>query len=446
MTCARPDGGIMRTVLWPRRHNQLHQNLIRAAAPGPFAERSTVLKGRSAFQHCVLPLLTSSRQFAISDIWRLQWHSALHQLAMNMSSVFSSAYLLKIGLDYATVFAVNIAVLGLRFLLRPLMLLIVPHTGMRLALIAGTALVGLNYAAISIVDGVNWKLAVFCVISGLGNLVYWTMFHPVFAAAGEHHDRGRQMGTRQSLAAAATIAGPAVSGVILVVFGPWIAFGSAFIVTLLSAWPLLAIADTPVARRAPPGAWRAAKRASLLFFADGFMWTGAGVAWTMVLFERLGGRFELLGSALSAAAVAAAVASWLTGKHIDLGKGQHAALATAALAAAVFSMRALVGHDMALVTAVVIASTVMTGFYMPSLMTAFYYDAKSAPCVFRFQAAAETAWDAGAITASCICIAALAAGIPLQKLIWLALPAIAFQGFMLARIYNGGLPGRPAIS
>lgn len=374
--------------------------------------------------------------FTNADTYRLQMHTGLHQLAINMSAVFSSAYLLKIGLSFSQVFMAYGGMLAFRFLVRPAMLLFVPAVGVKPTLIAGTVLIALQYLTIAFVDAFDWKLIAYSLFGGLASMVYWTAFHPAFAAAGERHDRGRQMGARQSLTAAASIAGPGVTGFILTLFGPWAAFGSAALVTLIAAIPLFAIANTPVLKTPPPGSWQAPRLASGLFFADGFLWMGAGTAWMMVLFERLGSRYDAYGSALAAAAVAAALASWLTGRSIDLGRGHRAVLLTVVLATAVFSMRALVGANVSAIIGVAIASTITIGLYMPSLMTVFYHEAKAAPCAFRFQMAAEAAWDAGGFSASAVCCALLYWGAPLQPLVWLALPAIALQGLLLRTAYN----------
>ncbi|MBM3609528.1 MAG: MFS transporter, partial [Alphaproteobacteria bacterium] len=223
------------------------------------------------------------RFFTNDDTRRLQIHSAFHSLAIHMAAIFSAAYLLKSGLTPSQVFLTFAGIYAVRIVVRPLMIAIAPAVGLKALLIAGSFLIALSYAAISIVDGFNWKLVVYAAFAGLANMVYWTAFHPAFAAAGESHDRGRQVGARQSLSALASIAGPVLSGALLTIAGPWAAFGFACLALLAGIVPLFAIADTPVARVAPPGAWRAALPACGLFAADGFVWTGAGVAWHITL-------------------------------------------------------------------------------------------------------------------------------------------------------------------
>jgi hypothetical protein len=58
-----------------------------------------------------------------------------------------------------------------------------------------------------------------------------------------------------------------------------------------------------VARVAPPGAFHAARRGALVFVADGWIFNGAGWAWSLVVFQALGARFDAFGGLLAVAAL-----------------------------------------------------------------------------------------------------------------------------------------------
>ncbi len=377
----------------------------------------------------------SLKTFGQTDMRRMQAHSGVHQLAINMSAVFSAAFLLKQGLSPAQVFLTYAAVFALRMAMRPLIIPLMPVLGMRLMLIAGTLFIAGQYVSIVFVTGYDWTLFAYILFTAFSNMLYWTIYHPVFAAAGHDHDRGRQLGARQSISAITGILGPAISGFLLNYSGAWAAFGTAAFIAIVSIWPLLTIANYPVAQQSPPNAWRASIICSALFFADGFLWLGAGLAWSMLLFERIGERFDAYGLVLALAAVAGALASLTIGRSIDLGHGRRAVALAAGLAVIVYAMRAMVGGNTIALLAVVVASTVLIHFYATPFMTGYYTEAKKAPCAFRLQCVAETGWDCGAVL-GCLCGAAiLGSGIDLQNIIWLAIVPILAQAVLLRRIY-----------
>ena len=77
--------------------------------------------------------------------------------------------------------------------------------------------------------------------------------------------------------------------------GPGLAFGAAATIALVSIARLIGCADRPIARVAPPGAYRAARRGALLFVSDGWIISCAGWAWGLVVFRALGARFDAFG-------------------------------------------------------------------------------------------------------------------------------------------------------
>jgi MFS family permease len=369
-------------------------------------------------------------------MYRLQVHSALSQLAISMSAIFSAAYLLKMGLTPGQVFISYAAIFVLRALFRPVIIPMMPVLGMRKMLIAGTVLIAGQYGAIAFVTGVDWTLYAYIGFTAFSNMLYWTVYHPVFAAAGEFHDRGKQLGARQAITALTGIFGPLLSGLLLNYVGAWAAFGAATIVSLVSIWPILGIRDYPVATTTPPGTLRAAIPCALLFLSDGFLWLCAGMAWSMLLFERFNERFDAFGFVLALAAVAAAVASFTVGRKIDLGHGRSAAITAAVIGIVVYVMRATVGTNVWAILAVVAASTVLIHFATATMMTAYYNEAKKAPCVFRLQCIAETGWDTGAVLGSLAGAAIVYWGFPLQSVIWLAMISVLSEAALLYAIYG----------
>jgi len=69
------------------------------------------------------------------DIQWLNLHAAIGTLAGALSSVFSAVFLIHVGLTPAQIFLVLAAVLALRFVTRPTVLITAPTLGLRRALI-----------------------------------------------------------------------------------------------------------------------------------------------------------------------------------------------------------------------------------------------------------------------------------------------------------------------
>src|SRR5438132_10243779 len=76
--------------------------------------------------------------FSNRDINLLSPHAAVGNLASALSYVFSAVFLIRAGLTPAQVFLAFAAILALRFLMRPTVLLIAPAIGLRRTLILGT--------------------------------------------------------------------------------------------------------------------------------------------------------------------------------------------------------------------------------------------------------------------------------------------------------------------
>lgn len=369
------------------------------------------------------------------DIYRLALHSAVATLAWALSSTFSAVFLLRAGLTPAQVFLAFAAVLGLRFVMRPLVLLAAPAIGLRRTFILGAIFCALSCPALALVDGSGPGLAVFVIISALGQVFYCTCYHVFFTAASDRGRRATQVGAFQALGTVAAMLGPALGGVLLATRGPWLTFGLAFLIALAAIVPLIGIAEPPIAREKPRGAYAAAKAGVKLYFADGWMQVSLTSAWSMVLFAALHERFVSFGGTLSLAALAGALGGIFLGRLIDKGHTRSAVWINAGMLALVVVLRAATFGDAAAAVTVAIGTAMLSGFYLPSWMTAAYNEAKIAPCTLRFQFAAEGGWDAGGVCAGLIAASYCALGLPLAASILFALPMVAVQGLLLDRSY-----------
>lgn len=369
----------------------------------------------------------------------LNLHYGIHSLAMNGGGVFYAVYLLRAGVSVPAVLGSLALIVLIRFVLRPLILPAGKMWGLRPLLIAGTLVVALQYPLLAQVHGLNAMLLVLCVVSSIGDTLYWTAYHASFAAAGDLEHRGHQLGAREALALVASIIGPLVIGGLLATSGPRVAFGIVAMLEMVSAVPLFGIPNTPVVNDAP-GAFRASRLGMLLFVTDGWISASYFFIWQIALFISLGESFTAFGAAMAVAALVAAAGGLVIGPHIDAGHGRRAIwLASAALCTTIL-LRAASTHNATLAVVANACGALVECLYMPTTMTAVYNESKRSPCTLRFHIATEGGWDVGC-AAGCIGGAGLAiAGAPLWSGILLATAGVPPLVTLLRKYYRTPRP------
>src|SRR5580698_10147607 len=110
----------------------------------------------------------------------------------------------------------------------------------------------------------------------------------------------------------------------LTVAGPWAAFGVAGVIEFAAIVPLLDVVEPPIARTAPLVAFAFYKRGVLLLGSDGWIYNSSGFAWSLIMFQGLGARYDAFGGALAVAALAGAFGGLVLGHFIDRGHGRRA--------------------------------------------------------------------------------------------------------------------------
>jgi Major Facilitator Superfamily len=363
----------------------------------------------------------------------LNLHYGIHALAMNSGGTFFVVFLLKSGVTTPAVLAAIAFILGGRFLIRPLVLVLARRWGLRPLVALGTVLSALQFPLLAEVQGVGPMLLATCVVASIGDTLYWTTYHAYFASLGDAEHRGHQISAREALASLAGIIGPLLGGWALATLGPRVAFGVVSVVQILSALPFIGTPGVAVAATVP-GAYRAALRGVLLFAADGWIAVGHVFIWPIALFLSLGESFTAFGGALALAALVGAVAGLLLGRHIDAGHGGRAAWLACGGLAVLTVVRALSTQNAVLAVAANALGAVVMCLYIPTLMTAVYNQAKRAPCTLRFHIATEGGWDFGGAVGCLVAALLIAAGLPLAVGILLSFGGIA-ASFVLLRGY-----------
>jgi DHA1 family inner membrane transport protein len=378
--------------------------------------------------------------FSNDAVNRVNLHTGLRALAVGAGGVFFFAYLLRAGVPVPVVLLAEAAIVGGRFCVRPLVLWPAKRFGVKPMLIAGTVLMAAEYPVLAEVRGVDWTLVGLCVLAAFSDMIYWVAYNAYFAQIGDIEHRGSQIGAREALVAVIGIVAPLIGAAALVLLGPRWAFGGAGLVQLAAVLPMIGAPNLAVAREAP-GAWRAARIAGGLMVADGWFDASYLMIWQIALFVTLRQSFAAYGGALALAGLVGAACALLFGRHIDLGGGRRAVLATYALATLLVVGRAAsLGWPWLAVGANALGALLIP-LLSPTLGTATYNLAKVSPCSFRFHMATEGGWDVGCFFASLSAAAIVAAGGSLAIPILLALPAVAASALILWRLYSVPVTG-----
>ncbi|MBV9331288.1 MAG: hypothetical protein JOZ55_07025 [Alphaproteobacteria bacterium] len=362
-------------------------------------------------------------------------HYVLFALAANAGGLFIPVWLLKAGVPLPGVFLAMASITAGRFVVRPLVLVTAIRSGLRFTAVLGAAAMGFIYLPVAFIHGTGAALIAYCAISAVADAFYWTSFHALFATLGDNESRGRQTSMREALGTLVGILAPVAGGMGLARYGAGLVFPAVAAIQLLSAVPLLGV---PVVKVAPKveGGLRAARIGAVLFAVDGWNNATFVVAWQLLLFLVLSKDILAFGGAMAFAALTGAATGIALGRHIDLGGGRSAVwMSVGALAAAIVARAASASFPLLAVGANAFGAFAACIYY-PTLLTATYNAAKSAPCSLRFHIAAEGGADAGFTAGSLIIAGLVALRLPLSLGVSLAIAGPAVSFVVLGRYYG----------
>ena len=373
--------------------------------------------------------------FSNDAVNRVNLHTGVRALAEGAGGVFFLVFLLRAGVSVPQTLLAQAAIVAGRFAVRPGLLPLARRFGVKPMLIAGTVLVAAQYPLLAQVHGVGPMLVALCIVAGLGDMVYWVSYNAYFAAIGDAEHRGSQIGAREALVAAIGIVAPALGAAALITAGPLWTFSGVALVQLLAVTPLIGARPVMVARTAP-GAFKAARLAAALMAADGWFDASYIVSWQIGLFVTLRESLAGYGGAMALAGAVGAICALGFGRHIDLGGGRRAVIATYSLATAITLARAASLGWPWLAVAANALGALLIPLLSPTLGAAGYNLAKASVCPFRFLITTEGGWDLGCLAACLIAAGITAAGGPLTIPILLALPAIVAAASILWKLYG----------
>lgn len=367
-------------------------------------------------------------------IRRVYAHAALQSIVEGAGGLFVVGFFVKQGLSYPLALISFAGVLLSRFALRGAILPLALRIGLRNVLLLGIAIRVPSFVMLPWIDGLDAKLIVYILLSGLGSVLYWTSYHAFMSAVGSEGALGRQVSVQQAVTAIVGIVAPAAGGILLVRAGPLAAFLAVAGLQACTALPLLGAPNPKVDHKAAPdpGLLRFARR---LYLAEGVQAGCAVVIWNLALFAALGEHFDSFGGALALAGIGAAAGSLLIGRLIDRGQGHHSLTLAYGLSATAIVIKAIAyAHPWAAVAATALGALV-TPMTATAMLSPLYAMAQRSNCVLRFSMATEGGWDMGCAGACLITAAMLAAGSSFRLPILLGLAGVAVIAAMLARWY-----------
>lgn len=371
------------------------------------------------------------------DVNFINLHYAFQAMAQGSGGVFLLVFLIKAGLTVPETLLALAGTVLVRFVSR---LGVVPFArvvGLRTSLICGCILMAFQYPLSAEVQGLNWALLARCLVSGVGEAVYWSSYHAYFAALGDSESRGHQVSAREAIAAVIGIVAPLFGAWSLTTLGALPAFAAIGVIQAAGAMPLFGTPDVRIPQAAPALSVTA-RTGVQLFVLHGWFTATFILIWQVALFRTLGDSLSAFGGTMALAAVAGAAGGLLLGKGIDQGRGGSTVSAVLVAIMAVTLFRATsIGFPEAAIAANAIGTFAMC-FYVPTLMAPLYNLAKASPCTLRFHVATESAWDAGCFAAALIATTITSFDGSLAWVVLLAIPATATQRWVLQQYYRSG--------
>jgi len=366
---------------------------------------------------------------------RVGLHVAIQQLAENAGGLFLLVFLVKSGVPAPVGLLFMGLICGCRFSLRPAVLPVARHLGVRGVLIAGTLLEALTYPILAQVHGLDGWLVGFAATSSVGGVLYWTAFNAYVASVGDPEVRGSQTAVLAGLATGASIAAPVAAGWALARTGPQLTFGVIAILQAAAALPLLGGPQVRV-RAEPllhPGE---ALFAATIRGADGWLCVFYIYVWQLGFFLTVGGSFAAYGAAMGLAALVGVGAAIGLGRRIDLGKGRSSVALVYACNAALIALRTFsLGQPWLAFLANTLGPLEAT-LRQPVISAPIYDMAKASNCPLRFSIATEGGWDVGSGAACLAAAALLAAGRSLNLAIMTGVLGAAASSALLWRRYS----------
>ena len=131
---------------------------------------------------------------------RINLHFGIEAFAQMGGTVFFLAFLLHAGVPIPVALASQAAIHVARFAIRPVVLPLARRIGLRRVVVIGALAMAPQYPLLAEVHGIGPALAILCVATAIGDVLYWPAYHAYFAAVGDAEHRGHQNSSRDIVA------------------------------------------------------------------------------------------------------------------------------------------------------------------------------------------------------------------------------------------------------
>lgn len=366
----------------------------------------------------------------------LNLHSGLHRFSNNIFDVFGAVYLLELGLSYPAVALAWVGSCIIRFLIRPISISVSQKIGLKKAMILGVMVNSGIFFALSQVTGLNGWLLFYMVYLALCDIFYWLPYHSYYAVAGDHEDRGKQVGVLFGLTTLLSMVAPLIGGILITQFSFSVLYVFATLVMLSATIPILFVPELSAGERMTfKDALKTVDKKGLLMQAgDGFLYMHTFV-WTIALFYLLG-NYVTFGLLVTVQLFISAIMFLVLGYYLDKGKGRWIMGVGLCLLGFVILMRAFWVISIPQVIVIDVLFALAMTFYSSSFGVGLYTFAKRTPNTLWFHFFAECGWDIGATIALSASALLFVLGVPLKSVILFSLVGLLIVFSVLRRFYN----------
>ena len=249
----------------------------------------------------------------------LNIHYGIRTAAWEVASLFSLSYLYKQGLPLYAACLVYGGMFFMRLFFIPLANRLCLKKGVRFTLTIGTVLFALRYLTLIPIDGLNWKVLPFLLLSGIADPMYRLPYNTFFSLLSKDGNRGKDVGFRESMRTIIVIFAPVLGGWSLAHFRV-MTFVMMAVITILSLLPLRPIRSKPLLNE-PDDNEKKGKSSNvgfILFCCDAVSQHSI-IVWQLTVFAMVAESYERFGLLLGLASLFQAVCYGTFGSFVDKG-------------------------------------------------------------------------------------------------------------------------------
>ncbi|MFA5076720.1 MAG: MFS transporter [Patescibacteria group bacterium] len=352
----------------------------------------------------------------------LNLHSGLVAFSDSIITVFGVIYFITLGFSLPYIFLAWSTTHLFRLMLRPVVLKLVNLIGIKKVLMIGTAAYGGLYLIAAQIVNNHWLFLIFFACFAISDILYWFPYHTYFAQLGEDHNRGKDVGSRESINKILRAISPIVTGFLAQYVGFWLVYLVGAVVTLVAIVPLF---YTPDMGRVEEMSFKQAREqvsftGFRLWFSWAFLYYLHEFIWVIVLFFMVN-KFVNFGGLVALEVLFSLVVMLSLGALIDKGRG--AKIISWALVSLIIVIigRTFFVKSIGMIILFQFLMAIAAALYGPLILSIFYNECHRSKNSVWFTFFAEAGWDVGAMI--CLLLLALwtAGGLDIRYIMPLAL-------------------------